>query len=215
MNRTASHPISLPGHVVVFDYGEVISHSPTEQNRAELLATAGIDPADAEAFWAAYWAGREALDEGTVSIVDYWAGIGAAAGRDWPPETVHGLWVIDFSGWLSINTGTIRVIEDLAAGGTRLALLSNAGPDFSSFFRNGSFGALFERTFVSGELLLVKPDAAIYRHVLDELGISAEEMVFIDNKAENIAGAAALGITGHVFTSPDELRRFLTGLASA
>jgi putative hydrolase of the HAD superfamily len=211
MNGTASHPISLPDRVVVFDYGEVISHSPTEGNRAELLAVAGIEPADAGAFWDAC----AALDQGTLSITDYWAGIAAAAGRHWPEETAHALWVVDFTGWLSINAETIRIIEDLAAGGTRLALLSNAGPDFSSFFRHGSFGRLFEQVFVSGELLLVKPDAAIYRHVLEELGIEAGQMVFVDNKAENVAGAEAIGITGHVFTSPAGLRAFLTGLAAA
>ena len=67
---------------------------------------------------------------------------------------------------------------------------------------------------MSGEILLVKPDAAIYRHTLDALGITADQMVFIDNKAENIAGAEALGITGHVFTSADGLRSFLEELAA-
>ncbi|KQX06461.1 MULTISPECIES: HAD family hydrolase [unclassified Leifsonia] len=214
MNGTASNPIHLPGRVVVFDYGEVISFSPTPENRRDLLAVAGIDEERAEAFWTAYNAGRHALDQGTLSIADYWAGIAAATGASWSRAELHSIWAIDFVGWLSVNPGTAAVLEDLAAGGTRLALLSNAGRDFSSYFRNGSFGPLFEQVVVSGEILLVKPDAAIYRHTLDVLGISPAEMVFIDNKAENIAGAEVLGITGHVFTSAGELRSFLEELAA-
>lgn len=214
MNGTASTPIRLPDRVVVFDYGEVISFSPTAENRRELLETAGISGAGAEAFWAAYESGRRALDEGTLPIADYWAGIAAATGAEWSPAELHSIWAIDFVGWLSINPGTAAVLEDLAAGGTRLALLSNAGRDFSSYFRDGSLGPLFEQVVVSGEILLVKPDAAIYSHTLDLLGITPDQMVFIDNKAENIAGAEALGITGHVFTSAEDLRSFLEELAA-
>ena len=40
--------LNITGRVVVFDYGEVISLSPNEQDRAVLLATADADP---ELFW--------------------------------------------------------------------------------------------------------------------------------------------------------------------
>jgi putative hydrolase of the HAD superfamily len=60
----------------------------------------------------------------------------------------------------------------------------------------------------------VKPDAAIFRHTLDELGVDAAHAVFIDNKAENVEGARALGITGHVFTGAAGLRQFLESLAA-
>ena len=209
MNSTARSPISLPGRVVVFDYGEVISVEPTAANRAELLAIAGVADVDADAFWTAYWAPRALLDAGTISIREYWDAVAATMGRQWGAATVHLLWVCDVTGWMSVNTATLAVIERLVAGGTRTALLSNAGADYSGFFRNGSFGHLFERHFISGELHLVKPDAAIYQHVLDALGITADQMIFIDNRADNIAGAEDLGITGHVFTSAEELGAFL------
>jgi putative hydrolase of the HAD superfamily len=38
-------------------------------------------------------------------------------------------------------------------------------------------------------------------------------MVFVDNRAENAAGAEAIGAVGHHYTSPDGLRTFLTELA--
>ena len=108
----------------------------------------------------------------------------------------------------------MRVLLDLKAGGTRLALLSNAGRDFGSYFRHGTLGDLFEQVFVSGELGTVKPSAEIFEHVMAELGVTPEQTVFIDNKAENVEGAQSLGIAGHVYTSAADLRAYLQGLAA-
>jgi putative hydrolase of the HAD superfamily len=38
--------------------------------------------------------------------------------------------------------------------------------------------------------------------------------VFVDNRAENAAGAEAVGAVGHHFTSAAGLRAFLTSLAA-
>jgi putative hydrolase of the HAD superfamily len=107
----------------------------------------------------------------------------------------------------------VRVIADLAAGGTRLALLSNAAPDYGGAFRFSPVGALFEHVFVSGELLLLKPDPAIYRHAAETLGIDPHDLVFIDNREVNVRGAESIGVTGHVYTDPASLRAFLEALA--
>lgn len=202
--------ISIPGRVIVFDYGEVISRSPSEDDRAALVERAAVDAAG---FWPAYWRRRDALDAGTLSITDYWRGVAAELGVSWSDPEIHQLWITDFRGWLSADNATLDILVDLRDGGTRMALLSNAGRDFSSYFRHSPLGALFEGVFVSGELGMVKPDAPIFRHVMDEIGIGPEQMVFIDNKEENVRGAEELGITGHVFTTPSDLRAFLEELA--
>ena len=211
MPPTVPAPISLAPRVVVFDYGEVISRPPSDADRAALVARAGVD---ADRFWPAYWAHREALDQGTASIAEYWSAVGADVGADWNDLDVHELWAIDHRGWLSVDGGTLRVLHALAAGGTRLALLSNAGADFSGWLRSGSFSPLFERVFVSGELGMVKPHAPIYEHGIDELGIRPGELVFIDNKSENVEGARAVGGDGHVFTDAAALEAWLRGLAA-
>lgn len=208
-----SSPISLPGRTVVFDYGEVISLTPTDADRAVILALAGFSASEAEPFWRAYFAHRDGLDQGTAGVRAYWQAIGAELGVEWSDARIHELWAADFRSWLSVNPGTIEVLADLKAGGTKLALLSNAGPDFGSYFRHGPLSDWFDAFYVSGELKLLKPEADIYRHVLDDLGITPGEMVFTDNRADNVAGAEALGITGHVFTDAASLREFLVSLA--
>lgn len=203
--------ISIPGKVIVFDYGEVISVTPTAEDRAALTELAG---GDEEVFWPAYWRHRDALDQGTLGIQEYWRGIERELGENWGDATIHRLWLADFRSWLSIDHETLEVLLDLKAGGTRLALLSNAGRDFGSYFRHGTLGDLFEQVFVSGELGTIKPSAEIFEHVMAELGVTPAETVFIDNKEANVRGAEALGIAGHVFTTAKDLRAYLEGLGA-
>jgi putative hydrolase of the HAD superfamily len=205
-------PISLPGRTVIFDYGEVISLRQSAADRAVIEQLAGVED-DARKFWRAYSDHRDGLDQGGAGVAAYWQAVADDIGAAWDEARVHELWVADFRSWLSVNRAVIEVLADLRAGGTRLALLSNAGPDYGSYFRHGPLGDFFEACFVSGELGLLKPSPEIYHHVLDSLSIPPAQAVFTDNRASNVAGAEAIGITGHVFTTPAALRSFLTGLA--
>jgi putative hydrolase of the HAD superfamily len=203
-------PLSLPGRTVIFDYGEVVSLSQSQADRAVIAGLAGAgDGAAAERFWAAYSAHRDGLDLGKAGVAAYWRAIADDIGARWDQARVHELWAADLRSWLSINPAVIDVLADLRAGNTPLALLSNAGPDYASFFRHGPLADFFSACYVSGELGLLKPHAEIYRHVLGDLGIAPAEAVFIDNRESNVAGAQALGITGHLFTGPGPLRAFL------
>jgi putative hydrolase of the HAD superfamily len=189
----------------------VISLTPSAADRAAIARLAGVPEGD-PAFWNAYFAHRDGLDLGKDGAAAYWRAIAAEIAAEWDEARVHELWAADFRSWLSINPAVIEVLADLRAGRTRLALLSNAGPDYGSYFRHGPLGDFFAGVYVSGELGLLKPHAAIFEHVLTDLGIAAETAVFIDNRASNVAGAEALGITAHLFTGVPELRAFLASL---
>ena len=65
-------PLSLPGRTVIFDFGEVISLSPSDADRAAIARLAGVGPRDAERFWQAYSAHRDGLDQGTAGAIAYW-----------------------------------------------------------------------------------------------------------------------------------------------
>ena len=166
-------PISLPGRTVIFDYGEVISLRQSAADRAVIERLAGVEGGDAEKFWRAYAAHRDGLDQGSAGVAAYWQAIADEIGANWDEAQVHELWVADFRSWLSVNPAVIEVLADLRAGATRLALLSNAGPDYGSYFRHGPLGVFFEACYVSGELNLLKPAPEIYRHVLDDLSVTA------------------------------------------
>ncbi|WP_411701326.1 HAD family hydrolase [Conyzicola sp.] len=203
--------LRIADRVVVFDYGEVISLEPSATDRAQLVAVAGVDEA---AFWPSYWRHRDGLDRGTISVAEYWRLVADETGAEWSASTVQRLWARDFTSWISVEPGTIDLIAELHAGGTRVALLSNAGFDFAGPFRFSPMAQFFERMFVSAEMDAIKPDPAIYLEVADGLGISPAQMVFIDNKKINTDAAAELGATVHHYVHVDGLRQFLTALAN-
>jgi putative hydrolase of the HAD superfamily len=203
--------ITVADRVVVFDYGEVISRSPSPEAWAELAGLTGM-PVDA--FPAAWNRRRHDLDQGRLSVTAYWTAIADELGVTWSLSQLQRLWARDFTSWFEPDPAVLDLIGELHDGGTRIALLSNAGFDFGDPFRYSPLGAVMERVFVSAELDLIKPDPAIYRHVMSELGIGPDGMAFIDNKAENVAAAAALGIAAHHYVEPAGLRRFLEELAA-
>lgn len=85
----------------------------------------------------------------------------------------------------------------------RLFLLSNTNAlhiryveqDFQSRFPGCKpFLQHFEKAYLSHELHLRKPQPEIYTHVLHDASLIPAETLFIDDRAENIAAAAALGL---------------------
>jgi putative hydrolase of the HAD superfamily len=55
----------------------------------------------------------------------------------------------------------------------------------------------------------MKPAPGIYKSAIDISGFDAETALFIDDKPENCAAAAALGMQTIVFQSPAQLRNAL------
>ena len=202
--------LALPGRLVLFDYGEVISRPQSDADRAVLLEVADV-PVDA--FWAAYWGERDRLDHGLLTARDYWLRIGRACGAAWDDGRLHALWAADLRSWISVDQDVVAIVAELHAAGTRLAVLSNAGIDYS-LLRGSPIAHLVERILLSAEMGLLKPDPEIFRAAAATLGIPADRIVFVDNRAGNVAGAESVGMTGHVFTDAASLRAFLVGLAA-
>ena len=71
---------------------------------------------------------------------------------------------------------------------------------------------LLDGYVVSGQEKVVKPDARLYRILLERYGLKAEECVFIDDNPANTAGAEAVGIRGIVFHDASQLRIDLDNL---
>jgi putative hydrolase of the HAD superfamily len=89
-------------------------------------------------------------------------------------------------------------IRALRAAGFSTALLSNSwGCDE---YPRADFPALFDSVVISGEVGMRKPEAGIFLHAAQTLGLAPAECVFIDDVAENVTAAAACGMTGVLHT---------------
>ena len=60
-----------------------------------------------------------------------------------------------------------------------------------------AFCKLFDKMYLSHELGLRKPDIQIFEYILKEQKLKAEEVFFIDDSPQHIAGAKKLGIHCH------------------
>jgi putative hydrolase of the HAD superfamily len=70
------------------------------------------------------------------------------------------------------------------------------------------FEPLFDRVFYSHEMGLAKPSKEIYIKMLDELGTSADRVVFFDDLEANVKGAASVGIQAVHVTGPNVIFEF-------
>lgn len=71
---------------------------------------------------------------------------------------------------------------------------------------------LLDGMVVSGYEGVVKPDARIYRLLLDRFGLNAHESVFIDDNAANVEGARRMGMQSLRFTTKEALEGPLESL---
>ncbi len=109
--------------------------------------------------------------------------------------------------------GTVDILAELKEQETPLYALTNWSHQTFPIARpRFPFFDWFDGIVVSGEIGMVKPDARIYRHLLGRFDLNAEDCIFIDDSATNVAGAEAVGMTGLHFQSPDMLRRELAKL---
>jgi putative hydrolase of the HAD superfamily len=94
----------------------------------------------------------------------------------------------------------------------RLFLLSNTNSiHFKVYMREFSeqfgydFESLFEKTFWSFRVGMRKPEAEIFRMVLQSCNLKAEETLFVDDTATNIEAATALGIPARLLAAGEQL----------
>lgn len=95
--------------------------------------------------------------------------------------------------------GVLDFLTRQKALGRRLYVLSNACDRFHSYFPRAIDTALFDGILVSSDVHAVKPDPAIYRIFLEKYPVDPADSLFVDDRADNVAGAEAAGIPGYRF----------------
>ena len=101
---------------------------------------------------------------------------------------------------------SVDMVEALAARGVPLYALTNWSHETFHHAR-ARFEWLehFRDIVVSGEVGMKKPDPRIFRLMLQRIGVEPADVVFIDDVADNVASADALGMRTVHFTSPAAL----------
>ncbi|MFC4120185.1 HAD family hydrolase [Nonomuraea zeae] len=191
---------------IVFDYGGVLSLPQPESDADAMARAAGAEP---EAFKRRYWEHRLEFDRASLSPMAYWS---AVLDRPATPSEVARLVAMDLASWAYPDEGTVAILDELIEAGSDVALLSNAPVCLGDGLDELPWIAAIGHRFYSGRMGLVKPDREIYDEMARALKADPAEIVFIDDRAENIAGAERAGMTGVHFTDAAALREALPAL---
>jgi putative hydrolase of the HAD superfamily len=187
--------------VAIFDFGGVITSSPfeafarLERERglpAGLVRRINATNPDANA-----WALFERAEIDADAFDRLFAAEARALGHDLPGRDVLAL----LSG--DIRPRMVRVLDWLRENGFRIGCITNNVPAghgtgmASSPERAAAVGdvlARFEQVIESSVEGVRKPDPAIYRLILERMGVAAALCVYLDDLGVNCKPAAAMGM---------------------
>ena len=98
---------------------------------------------------------------------------------------------------------SVHLLRALKSRGHAVYALSNFGAqNYPLTVAQFPFLTLFDRSYISGEMGLIKPDPAIYAAVEADCALPPNTLLFADDRADNIATAAARGWHTHLFETP-------------
>ena len=96
--------------------------------------------------------------------------------------------------------GMLEIILDLKQKGYGIYGLTNwPAATFAEARRRFRTIGSIENYVVSSSVHLAKPEPAIYQLLLSKYNLKAQECVFIDDRADNVNAAMALGMSGIVY----------------
>lgn len=101
-------------------------------------------------------------------------------------------------------------MKALKERGYGIYLLSNYSKElFRKHTQDADFMNYIDGKVVSYEIYKIKPDPAIYHHLMDTYGLKPEECLFFDDRERNVQGAEAVGISAILVTSREQLAQEL------
>ncbi|OIQ31431.1 MAG: haloacid dehalogenase [Alphaproteobacteria bacterium MedPE-SWcel] len=99
---------------------------------------------------------------------------------------------------------SVRLLRALRAKGVPVYALTNFGAEtFVIAQTTYPFLREFDQSFVSAHLRCIKPEAEIYSELEVGTGRRPDELLFTDDKPENITAAAVRGWKTHLFDHPE------------
>ena len=117
------------------------------------------------------------------------------------------------SGMLVMREYAIPLVRRLKAAGCGVYYLSNySRKAYDECAESLAFMPYMDGGIVSFRVGMTKPDPRMFRCFLERYGLRPEECAFIDDTAENVEAAKALGFAGIQFDSYDQLIEALGNL---
>lgn len=127
--------------------------------------------------------------------------------RDWQS------FLADWSSHFSVDHTMLALLAALARS-HRVLLFSNTNREHWEHVTQLADGALGRyEAYLSHEIGDMKPHASAFQLVAVRAGFAPQGALFVDDLAENVAAARALGFHGHIYKDRAAFERFLAGIA--
>lgn len=98
----------------------------------------------------------------------------------------------------------------------KIGLLTNMGPGtIDEIFDEQERSELFDNVVVSSEVGMIKPSRDIFELMSEQIGVSADKTVFIDDRPANVDGAERTGMHTILFTTNAQFEIELASLTEA
>ena len=95
---------------------------------------------------------------------------------------------------------TVRVLRRLKSAGFRMGVVSDNWPSLDRRFGTMGLRSYFDAFVISALVGSSKPAERIYRVAVQEIGISPEQLAFVDDRPVNVAAAERMGMKGIVIS---------------
>jgi putative hydrolase of the HAD superfamily len=199
----------FPFDAILFDVGGVLlTNGWDHRERAVLVEQFHLDGAELELHHAKAF---EPWERGELTLDEYLDAVVFYKPRDFSREEFFAAMCAQSK---QLPDSAMCILKELAASDRcAVGALNNEARETHEF-RMKEFGLrdYLKFTFTSCYMGIRKPAPGIYRHALGVLGVDAERTLFIDDRLENVAAAAAVGMKAVRFTGAEGLRRDLGSL---
>lgn len=198
---------SKPCRAVLFDLGNVVIEVDFRRVLATWQPASTLSPqALAQAF--AFDAPYERHETGALDANGYFAHLRQRLGLRCDNDAMRQGWNAVFVRPIEETLAMIHAISPQVpchalsnTNAVHVAEMQRAYPQVLSCFRH---------VFASNEIGYRKPQPQAFRHVLDAIGSTADEVLFFDDAQENVDAARACGIEAVLVRSPHDVRQALT-----
>jgi putative hydrolase of the HAD superfamily len=186
---------------VVFDFGNVLCLEQSSKDMADMARVCGIPT---EPFRELYWELRPPYDRGDVNGTAYWNSVVRKHDRTLSSESIAELIGLDCASNARPNEGAVRWVRLLQAARVPLALLSNMPLELSRYvLENCPWMVAFDHLIFSCDHGSIKPEPTIYGKCLEALRLDPAEVLYLDDRRENIEAASRFGIHSILFDTVD------------
>ena len=199
---------------IIFDMGGVLVDLDIEDCKKVFKETLGYDDID-QIIDACHQKGIYGdLEEGTLSAEEFRSIVLAGSRPGSTPEMVDEAMSHILVG---IQPYKVQMLKKLAQE-YDLYMLSNNNaiclPYSRAMFADAGIPLedIFKKCFFSFEMKALKPSAAFYKAVVEQIGLPAEEMFFIDDSQRTVDGSIAAGLPAVYYEPGTDLEALIYGV---